>query len=68
MAILNSIEIRGRVLNLFPDRKLTVLKCLAENDCVVLEQEWQGTFALTAGESYCRGNSKTQSGIFFHPG
>jgi hypothetical protein len=38
-----------QVLNLFPDRKLSVLRSLAENDCVVLEQEWQGTLAFTAG-------------------
>ena len=38
-----------RVLTLFPDRKLTVLKCLAEDDLVVLEQDWQGTFAISGG-------------------
>jgi hypothetical protein len=37
-------------LNLFPDRKLSVLRSIAENDCVVLEQEWQGTVAFTAGD------------------
>ena len=38
-----------QALHLFPDRKLSVLRSLAENDCVVLEQEWQGTAAYTLG-------------------
>ena len=38
-----------QLLRLFPDRKLNVLRNLAEDDCVVLEQEWYGTAALTAG-------------------
>ena len=40
-------EAVSQVLKLLPDRKLTVLRCVAENDCVVLEQEWQGTIAFT---------------------
>lgn len=44
-----------QLLHLFPNSKLTVLRSLAENDCVVLEQEWQGTAAFTIG-SYIAGN------------
>jgi hypothetical protein len=29
-----------QLLNLFPDRKINVLRSIAENDFVVLEQEW----------------------------
>ena len=43
-------EAVGQVLRLFPDRQLTVLRCVAENDCVVLEQDWQGTAAFTVGD------------------
>ena len=43
-------ESAGRVLRLFPDQKLTVLRSVAEADCVVLEQEWQGTAAVSAGD------------------
>ncbi len=43
-------EAVGQVLRLFPDRKLTVLRCVAENECVVLEQAWQGTATFTAGD------------------
>jgi predicted ester cyclase len=38
-----------QLLALFPDRKLKVLRSVAENDLVVLEQEWQGTAAVTVG-------------------
>jgi ketosteroid isomerase-like protein len=38
-----------QLLKLFPDRKLTVLRIVVENDCVVLEQEWQGKAASTIG-------------------
>lgn len=38
-----------QLLSLYSDRKLSVLRSVAENDCVVLEQEWQGTAAFTAG-------------------
>jgi ketosteroid isomerase-like protein len=38
-----------QLLRLFPDCKLKVLRSVAENDCVVLEQEWQGTAAVTIG-------------------
>jgi len=34
----------------YPDRKLGVIKCLAEKDAVMLEQEWTGTLAKTLGE------------------
>jgi hypothetical protein len=43
-------ESADQVLRLFPDRKLTVLRCVTENDCVVLEQDWQGTAAFTIGD------------------
>jgi SnoaL-like domain len=54
-----------RVLNIYPDRKLIVLKCVAENDCVVLEQEWQGTLALTAGEHIAGEKAKLRVASFF---
>lgn len=38
-----------QALSLFPDRTLTVMRSISENDCVVLEQVWQGTLATTAG-------------------
>jgi ketosteroid isomerase-like protein len=38
-------------LRLCPDRQLRVLRSLAEGDCVVLEQEWQGTIAFTVGDA-----------------
>ncbi|MGD0756971.1 MAG: nuclear transport factor 2 family protein [Bacteroidales bacterium] len=54
-----------QVLNLFPDRKLTVLRSLAEKDCVVLEQEWQGTFAFTAGNHIAGEITKLRIASFF---
>ncbi len=33
-------ESAKQLLSLFPDRKLVVLSCIAEDDCVALEQEW----------------------------
>jgi hypothetical protein len=54
-----------QVLNLFPDRKLTVLRCLAENDCVVLEQVWQGTLAVTAGNHIAGEILKLRVASFF---
>ena len=38
-----------QLLKFFPDSKITVLRSISENDCVVLEQEWQGTAAFTVG-------------------
>ena len=38
-----------QLLNLFPDRKLKVLSCVAEGEKVVLEQEWSGTLAVNTG-------------------
>lgn len=38
-----------QLLRLFPDRQLKVLRSVAENDCVVFEQEWYGTAAFTLG-------------------
>lgn len=54
-----------QVLNLFPDRKITVLRTLAENDCVVLEQEWQGTLAITAGNHNTGETAKLRVVSFF---
>jgi hypothetical protein len=39
-----------QALQLFPNRKLTVLKIVADDNCVVMDQEWQGTLAVSAGE------------------
>ena len=41
-------RLQEQLLNIFPDRQLKVLRSVAENDCVVLEQEWVGTAAITA--------------------
>jgi ketosteroid isomerase-like protein len=38
-----------QLLRLFPDCKLKVIRSIAENDCVVLEQDWQGTAAFSVG-------------------
>ena len=42
-------NIAAQALQLFPDRTLTALECIAEDNCVILEQEWKGTLAVTAG-------------------
>lgn len=39
-----------QLLRLFPDCKLKVIRSIAENDCVVLEQDWQGTAAFSIGK------------------
>jgi ketosteroid isomerase-like protein len=39
----------AQLLRLFPDRTLTVLKCVADETEVVLDQLWQGTAAMTVG-------------------
>ncbi|MFZ1976953.1 MAG: nuclear transport factor 2 family protein [Bacteroidota bacterium] len=54
-----------QLLKLFPDRKLRVLKCIAENDCVVLEQEWQGTAAFTAGPYTAGRIARLKAASFF---
>jgi len=54
-----------QLLNLFPDRKLSVLRSLAENDCVVLEQEWQGTAAFTVGNFIAGRIAKLRVASFF---
>ena len=43
-------SVAQQLLTLFPDRKLTVLNCLAEENSVVLEQEWTGTLAVKIGD------------------
>jgi steroid delta-isomerase-like uncharacterized protein len=42
-------EAAGRVLQFFPDRQMTIRNLVAHEDQVVLEVDWQGTAALTAG-------------------
>jgi ketosteroid isomerase-like protein len=42
-------ESAGQALRLFPDQKLSVLRSVADEECVVLEQDWQGTAAATVG-------------------
>ena len=39
-----------QALRLCPDRRLQVLRSVAEGNCVVLEQAWQGTVAFTVGD------------------
>ena len=38
-----------QLLRLFPDRKLYVRRSIAENDCVILQQDWQGTASFSVG-------------------
>ena len=54
-----------QVLILFPDRKLTVLRSLAEDNIVVLEQDWQGTFINTAGNHIVGDIAKLRVASFF---
>ncbi len=58
-------EAAQQLLTWFPDRKLTVLRCVAENDCVVLEQEWQGTAASTLGNFSAGSIAKSRIVSFF---
>jgi predicted SnoaL-like aldol condensation-catalyzing enzyme len=53
------------LLRLFPDRKLIVLRSVAEGDCVVLEQEWNGTLAIGAGNHEAGEISKLRIISFF---
>jgi hypothetical protein len=39
-----------QLLTVFPDRRMTVLNCIADGDQVVLEQEWRGTLAINIGD------------------
>jgi predicted SnoaL-like aldol condensation-catalyzing enzyme len=55
----------GQVLKLFPDRKIHVLRSVAENDCVVLDQEWQGTAAFTIGNYIAGRIAKLRVASFF---
>ncbi len=57
-------ESAQQLLRLFPDRKIKVLRSVAENDCVVFEQEWQGTAAFTAG-NYVAGKIATLRVVSF---
>jgi predicted SnoaL-like aldol condensation-catalyzing enzyme len=54
-----------QVLKSFPDRKLTVLTSLAEGNNVVLEQEWQGTLDMTAGNHSAGELAKLRVASFF---
>jgi len=54
-----------QLLHLFPDRKLSVLSSLAENDRVVLAQEWQGTAAFTVGNYVAGRTAKLRVASFF---
>jgi hypothetical protein len=42
-----------------------IAESLAENDCVVLEQVWQGTFAVTEGNHIAGEISKLRVASFF---
>jgi ketosteroid isomerase-like protein len=42
-------EAAGRILRLYPNRQLRILNLVSQGDQVVLEQDWQGTFATTMG-------------------
>ena len=52
-------------LRLFPDRKLVVLNSIAEDDFVVLEQEFCGTLAITTGNHNIGEISKLRIASFF---
>jgi hypothetical protein len=54
-----------QLLSVFPDRKLTVLKCIADGDNVVLEQEWAGTLAVNIGNFKSGEISKLRIASFF---
>lgn len=47
-------------LQIFPNQKITVKKCVAEHDDVVFEQEWQGTIAVSGG-GYTAGDVVTMN-------
>jgi hypothetical protein len=52
-------------LRLFPDRKLLVLKSIAEDNMVVLEQEWCGTLAVVTSNHKTGEISKLRIASFF---
>ena len=54
-----------QAITLFPDRKLVVLNCIAEDDTVVLEQEWCGTLAIPVGNHNAGEASKLRIATFF---
>ncbi len=53
------------LLRFFPDRKLTVLRSVGEGDCVVLEQEWNGTLAFNTANHNAGEISKLRIVSFF---
>lgn len=57
-------ECAVQLLTLFPDRQLKVLRSVAEDDTVVLEQEWQGTASFSAG-NFVAGNVARQRIVSF---
>jgi hypothetical protein len=54
-----------QAIRLFPDRKLIVLNSIAEDNIVVLEQEWCGTLAIPAGNHNVGEISKLRIATFF---
>jgi ketosteroid isomerase-like protein len=54
-----------QLLRLFPDRTLTVLRSVAESECVVLEQQWQGTASATVGNFHAGNSAKLRVASFF---
>jgi hypothetical protein len=54
-----------QAIRLFPDRKLVVLNCIAEDNIIVLEQEWSGTLAIAVGSHNVGEISKLRIASFF---
>jgi hypothetical protein len=54
-----------QAMRLFPDRRLTVLNSIAEDNIVVLEQEWSGTLAEAAGAHNIGEVSRLRIASFF---
>jgi hypothetical protein len=52
-------------LRLFQKNSLTVVKCVAENDYVVFEQDFKGTFATSAGNYKAGDESRLKIVTFF---
>jgi predicted ester cyclase len=54
-----------QALSFFPDMKLTVLRSVSESDYVVLEQEWQGTLAVSGAGHVAGEKVKLRVASFF---
>ncbi len=52
-------------LRLFPKNSLTVVKCVAENDYVVSEQDLKGTLAISVGNYKAGDESRLKIVTFF---